>query len=80
MTDDNRITWGGGGAVCYYFNNGINRRLEDFEASYEQLAREFFEVFPQLEDVHFSHKWGGIIATSTRFCMVPGVTSEGRVA
>jgi glycine/D-amino acid oxidase-like deaminating enzyme len=80
LTKDNRITWGGGGAVRYYFNNGIDKKFMDATARYEQLAREFFETFPQLNDVRFSHKWGGIIATSTRFCMVPGVAFDGRLA
>ncbi len=80
LTKDNRITWGGGGAVRYYFNNGIDRKLMDAPARYEQLAKEFFETFPQLDDVKFSHQWGGIIATSTRFCMVPGVAYDGRLA
>jgi len=80
LTKDNRITWGGGAAVRYYFNNGIGKKFMDARACYEQLAREFFEMFPQLDDVKFSHKWGGIIATSTRFCMVPGVAFDGRVA
>ena len=80
LTKDNRITWGGGGAVRYYFNNGIDKKLMDAPDCYEQLAREFFEMFPQLDDVKFSHQWGGIIATSTRFCMVPGVMHDGRLA
>ncbi len=80
LTRDNRITWGGGGSVRYYFNGGTDISLMDAPASYEQLAHEFFEYFPQLEGVKFSHKWGGIIATSTRFCMVPGVAYDGRVA
>ena len=80
LTKDNRITWGGGGAVRYYFNNGIDNKFMNADACYEQLAKEFFEMFPQLDDVRFSHKWGGIIATSTRFCMVPGVTYNGRLA
>lgn len=80
LTTDNRITWGGGGSVRYYFNGGTDISLMDAPARYEQLAREFFEYFPQLEGVKFSHKWGGIIATSTRFCMVPGVAYDGRVA
>ena len=81
MTRDNRITWGGGGAVRYYFNRGINRELMDAPARYEQLATEFFDMFPQLEgEVKFSHRWGGIIATSTRFCVVPGVKHNGRLA
>jgi len=80
LTKDNRITWGGGNAVRYYFNNGIDDRFMEASDCYEQLAREFFETFPQLDDVKFSHKWGGIIATSTRFCMVPGVAYDGRLA
>lgn len=81
LTKDNRITWGGGGAVRYYFNRGIKKELMNAPARYQQLATEFFEMFPQLEgEVKFSHKWGGIIATSTRFCMVPGVTYGGRLA
>jgi glycine/D-amino acid oxidase-like deaminating enzyme len=80
LTKDNRITWGGGGAVRYYFNKGIDKHYEDAQARYEQLASEFYDIFPQLKNVKFSHKWGGIIATSTRFCMVPGVAHEGRVA
>jgi len=81
LTRDNRITWGGGGAVRYYFNRGIHARLMDAPARYEQLATEFFEMFPQLEgEVKFTHRWGGIIATSTRFCVVPGVKHNGRLA
>lgn len=81
LTRDNRITWGGGGAVRYYFNRGIDRSLMDAPARYEQLATEFFEFFPQLEgEVKFTHRWGGIIATSTRFCVVPGVKHNGRLA
>lgn len=80
LTKDNRITWGGGGAVRYYFNNGIDRKFMDAPERYEQLAKEFFEMFPQLDDVKFSNKWGGIIATSTRFCVVPGVAHGGRLA
>ncbi len=80
LTKDKRITWGGGGAVRYYFNNGIDKKFMNAPARYEQLAKEFFEMFPQLDDVKFSHQWGGIIATSTRFCMVPGVAYDGRLA
>ena len=80
VTKDNRITFGGGGAVRYYFNNGIDNKYMNATARYEQLAKEFFEMFPQLDDVKFSNQWGGIIATSTRFCMVPGVACDGRLA
>jgi len=81
LTKNNRITWGGGGAVRYYFNRGIDMKLMDAPKRYEQLAIEFFETFPQLEgEVKFTHKWGGIIASTTRFCMVPGSSYGGRLA
>ncbi|MGB0936895.1 MAG: NAD(P)/FAD-dependent oxidoreductase [Colwellia sp.] len=81
LTKDNRITWGGGGAVRYYFNKGTDfAQYSDKTAAFEQLSKEFFATFPQLAGVKFSHRWSGIIATSTRFCMVPGSTWNGRVA
>ncbi len=80
MTRDNRITWGGGGAVRYYYNKNTSQECADIPERFEQLAREFFLTFPQLKGVKFSHRWSGIIATSTRFCMVPGVAHNGRVA
>ena len=81
MTQDNRITWGGGGAVRYYFNKDTDiTRCADKPALFEQLSKEFFETFPQLAGVKFSHRWSGVIATSTRFCMVPGATYNGRLA
>jgi glycine/D-amino acid oxidase-like deaminating enzyme len=82
MTRDNRITYGGGGQVRYYYNCGTDMKFSDVPDIYEKLANEFFVVFPQLKDlgVKFSNKWGGIIATSTRFCVVPGTAYDGRVA
>ena len=81
VTQDNRITWGGGGAVRYYFNKGTDFTTQaDIPERFEQLSKEFFETFPSLEGIKFSHRWSGIIATSTRFCMVPGSTLNGRVA
>jgi glycine/D-amino acid oxidase-like deaminating enzyme len=80
LTKDNRITYGGGGLVRYYFNRGIDQKYGDMPEIYKRLTKEFFTTFPQLDDVKIAHKWGGIIATSTRFCMVPGVAYDGRLA
>ena len=80
MTRDNRITWGGGGAVCYYYGSRTDQGVADDRCRFERLAKEFLETFPQLEGVKFTHRWSGIIATSTRFCMVPGVAFDGRVS
>ncbi len=80
MTKDNRITWGGGGSVCYYYGSRTDQGVADDRGRFECLSREFFETFPQLEGLRFSHRWSGIIASSTRFCMVPGVAYDGRVS
>ncbi|MCH7535699.1 MAG: FAD-dependent oxidoreductase, partial [Bacteroidetes bacterium] len=80
MTKDNRITWGGGGAVMYYYGGRTDQGVADDTKRFENLSKEFFETFPQLEGIKFTHRWSGIIASSTRFCMVPGIAYEGRVA
>ena len=80
MTKDNRITWGGGGSVCYYYGSRTDQGVADQRDRFERLSKSFFETFPQLEGVNFTHRWSGIIASSTRFCMVPGVAYDGRVS
>jgi len=81
FTKDNRITWGGGGAVHYFFNSNIDpKQCADIPERFNQLAKEFYSTFPQLQDVKFSHRWSGIIATSTRFCVCPGTAYHKRVA
>jgi glycine/D-amino acid oxidase-like deaminating enzyme len=80
MTRDNRITWGGGPAVCYYYGSRTGDEVSDPRRKMEALSREFFETFPQLEGIRFTHRWGGIIASTTRFCMTPGTAYDGRVA
>ena len=44
------------------------------------LARQFFETFPQLEGLPFSHQWGGAIDTCTRFFAFYGTAYAGRAA
>jgi glycine/D-amino acid oxidase-like deaminating enzyme len=44
------------------------------------LSQHFFNTFPQLEGVKFSHIWGGAIDTCTRFCVFWGKAMNGRVA
>ena len=80
MTHDNRISWGGGGHVMYYFGGRTDQGVADDQNRFETSCQEFFETFPQLKGVKFTHRWSGIIASSTRFCMVPGVAHRGKVA
>jgi glycine/D-amino acid oxidase-like deaminating enzyme len=79
LTRDNRILWGGYDAV--YYNGG---RIHDEQASrpetFARLAAHFFATFPQLEGVSFTHAWGGIIDTCSRFCAFFGTAYRGRLA
>ncbi|MBB5165173.1 glycine/D-amino acid oxidase-like deaminating enzyme [Mycobacterium sp. AZCC_0083] len=79
LTGDNRILWGGYDAV-YHFGGAIRSSYENREVTYRRLAAHFFTTFPQLEDVAFTHRWAGVIDTSTRFCAFFGSARGGRVA
>ncbi len=79
LTSDNRILWGGYDSI-YHFGRRIADRLDQRPATFELLARQFFETFPQLEGVRFSHQWGGAIDTCTRFFAFFGTAYAGRAA
>jgi len=80
ITRDDRITWGGGPSVSYYYGSRTGDAVSDPRPKMETLSREFFETFPQLEGIRFTHRWGGIIGSTTRFCMAPGTAYDGQVA
>ena len=67
LTRDNRILWGGYDAI-YYYGSKITAAQDQRPATFTKLAEHFFDTFPQLADVTFSHKWGGVIDTCSRFC------------
>ena len=79
LTADDRILWGGYDAV-YFWRGRMSTELESRPESWATLSRHFFETFPQLEDVRFTHTWGGAIDTSSRFCVFWGRAMGGRVA
>lgn len=79
LTEDDRIVWGGYDAVFHNWGR-IDESLEQRDATHEKLARHFAETFPQLADVRFTHRWGGVIDTSTRFSVGFGTAFDGRVA
>jgi glycine/D-amino acid oxidase-like deaminating enzyme len=79
LTRDNRILWGGYDAV-YYFGSKIADSLDQRPATFATLAGHFFETFPQLAGLSFSHSWGGVIDTCTRFCAFFGTSMTGRLA
>ncbi len=78
-TADGRILWGGYDAI-YYWNNGFDPRFENHSASFARLAEHFFQVFPQLEGIRFSHAWGGAIDTCSRFSPFWGTAHHGKTA
>jgi len=78
-TVDERILWGGYDAV-YYWNNGFGAHLENDPASFARLAEHFFQTFPQLDGLRFSHAWGGAIDTCSRFSPFWGTAHQGKTA
>ena len=79
LTRDNRILWGGYDAV--YYNGGrIHDEQEWRPATFGKLAEHFFATFPQLAGVSFTHAWGGVIDTCSRFCAFFGTAYRGKLA
>ncbi|MDH2416172.1 FAD-dependent oxidoreductase [Nocardioides sp. CER19] len=79
ITPDRRILWGGYDAI-YHYGRGIDADYEDRTETFETLAKNFARTFPQLRDVRFTHRWAGVIDTSTRFCAFFGTAHRGQTA
>ena len=79
LTADNRILWGGYDAV--YYNGGrISAARDANPATFARLAEHFFQTFPQLAGLEFTHAWGGVVDTCSRFCFFTGTAHDGRLA
>ena len=79
LTRDNRVLFGGFDAV-YHFGSRLDAALEERASTYERLAGHFLSTFPQLEGVRFTHRWAGVIDTSSRLCAFYALAMRGRVA
>ena len=79
LSKDDRILWGGYDAT-YHWGNGVDARFEQDTGVHRRLAASFFAFFPQLEGVRFSHRWGGVIDTCSRFSVMFGTALGGRLA
>jgi glycine/D-amino acid oxidase-like deaminating enzyme len=79
ITADHRILWGGYDAI-QHFAGRVRARHDRRSETFDLLARHFFEYFPQLTGLRFSHAWGGAIDTSTRFTAFFGTAHLGRTA
>ncbi|MGO2051261.1 NAD(P)/FAD-dependent oxidoreductase [Glutamicibacter sp. 287] len=74
-----RILYGGYDAI-YHFGGKVRSSYDTNSSTFEKLAAHFFGNFPQLEDVKFSHAWGGAIDTCSRFFSFFDLTHGGKVA
>jgi glycine/D-amino acid oxidase-like deaminating enzyme len=72
---DGSILWGGYDAI-YYYGSNTDAGLEQRDASHRLLAAHFRDTFPQLEGLRFTHRWAGLIDTSSRFTPYVG-TNRG---
>jgi glycine/D-amino acid oxidase-like deaminating enzyme len=79
LTADNRILWGGYDPI-YHYGRRVRPEYDQLPRMFSILSRQFFETFPQLEGLGFSHQWGGAVDTCTRFCAFFGTAYSGRVA
>ena len=79
LSADDRILWGGYDAI-YHYGNAVAPELEDRPETFDRLARHFFDTFPQLEGIRFTHRWAGAIDTCSRFCVMWGTSLGGRAS
>ncbi len=75
ITPDGRILWGGYDAI-YHYGRSIRPEHYDRPETFATLARNFAATFPQLHGIRFSHRWSGVIDTSTRFAPSTGPLTE----
>lgn len=78
-TADGRVLWGGDDAT-YHFGGTVLPAHDQRDATHTKLAASFFTTFPQLEGLRFSHRWGGPVATTTRFTCTWGTAFDGNLA
>jgi glycine/D-amino acid oxidase-like deaminating enzyme len=74
-----RILFGGYDAV-YHYGRRMRPEYEQRRETFEKLAAHFFATFPQLQDVKFTHQWGGAIDTCSRFFSFFATAHGGRTA
>jgi glycine/D-amino acid oxidase-like deaminating enzyme len=79
ITPQGRILWGGYDAV-YYRNNEVAPHLENCPETFARLAGHFFQTFPQLTGLCFTHAWGGVIDTCSRYTAFWGKAHRDKVA
>jgi glycine/D-amino acid oxidase-like deaminating enzyme len=79
LTADNRILWGGYDVV-HHFGGRVRPGFDQRPETFQRLAEHFFVTFPQLDGLRFTHRWGGVIDTCSRFSPFFGTAYGGRLA
>ena len=70
----------GGYDAPYHFGRSIDPKHDVRESTFERLAIHLGVFFPTLRNVQFSHAWGGMIDTCSRFFSFFSLSHNGRVA
>lgn len=77
-TADGRILWGGSDGVVYR-GGRIGADLDTNDGVRRRLQATFRRTFPQLDDVGFTHHWGGPVGITTSFMPLCGTLLDGRL-
>jgi glycine/D-amino acid oxidase-like deaminating enzyme len=75
LTADDRITMGGG-PVGFTWGNSLYG--DDSPSAWRQVEERFRLTFPMLDDVRFSHRWGGPFSVTTDLTPIMGRLGDGR--
>jgi glycine/D-amino acid oxidase-like deaminating enzyme len=59
-TTDDRIAFGGRGAP-YRFGSGIDPSTESRSDVHDRIVATLLELFPQIDGVEITHRWGGVL-------------------
>ncbi len=78
LTADDRILWGGYDAVYQGFSR-VAPKFDARPATFDLLDRQFREFLPQLDDLRWTHRWGGAIDVTSNFTVTFGKTMGGRI-
>ncbi|MFD4421623.1 NAD(P)/FAD-dependent oxidoreductase [Agromyces sp. NPDC058484] len=74
-----RLLLGGYDAI-YYFGRKVKPEYDVSESSFERLAIHMGVIFPQLAGIHYTHAWGGMIDTCSRFFSFFTQAGHGQIA
>jgi glycine/D-amino acid oxidase-like deaminating enzyme len=78
-TADGRLAFGGRGAP-YHFGSRIDPRFDVDDGVHTELCRVLTELFPQLNDVAVTHRWGGPLGVARDWRPAVALDRMSRIA